>query len=428
MRLIMILPLNAASTAKCDDLHEGRIVRDHPSPAGPLLDRRSRESHDCIMPDDRHHGSPNHPERFIIGAMTGTSLDGIDLALVRVTGEGLSLQVELVQHHSAPLGDLAAPLRELAQQQPATAGTIATLALRFGERHAHVIRELITLAGRRPDLIVLHGQTVFHQPPVSWQLINPALIAAEGDCPIVFDLRQADLAAGGQGAPITPLADWVLFRSRERRRAIVNLGGFCNVTHLPAAASTASICDIEAHDLCVCNQLLDAIAQRAFDSPYDPDGQNAASGRTISTLVDDLHAQLKAQNAGGRSLGTGDELSSWLDSIEDDVAGCDLAASAAHAIGKTIAEAIRDRTDEIVLAGGGTRHRPLVQAIRDHASMHVTSTETFGIPVSAREAVAMAVLGALCADGMPITLPQVTGCRTPAPVAGVWLHPRATPR
>ncbi len=379
------------------------------------------------MTDDRPYDASKHPERFIIGAMTGTSLDGIDLAFVRTTGEGLALKVELVQHLSAALGDLAAPLRALAQRQPATAGAIADLALRFGERHAQLIRELITRAGRRPDLIVLHGQTVFHRPPVSWQVINPGPIAAESNCPLVFDLRQADLAAGGQGAPITPLADWVLFRSKEHRRAIVNLGGFCNVTQLPAAASTASIRDIRAHDLCVCNQLLDAISQRAFDSPYDPDGQNAASGRTISALVDDLHAQLKAQTTGGRSLGTGDELSSWLDSIEGDVAGGDLAASTAHAIGRTIAEAIRDQTDEIILAGGGTRHRPLVRAIRDHASMHVTTTETFGIPVSTREAAAMAVLGALCADGVPITLPQVTGCRAPAPVAGVWAHPRARP-
>ena len=380
------------------------------------------------MPDHPDAAPPRIRDRFVIGAMTGTSLDGIDVALVRITGQGLSLQAELLQHHSAALDPLVPQLRAFSQQQPATAGAVAELALRFGSLHARVLRELIDRTGCRPDLIALHGQTVFHQPPVSWQLINPAPIAADSDCPVVFDLRQADLAAGGQGAPITPLADWILFRNPERRRAIVNLGGFCNLTLLPRATDAAGHCEIQARDLCACNQLLNAIAQRAFSAPYDPDGRNAASGRTIEVLVEDLAARLAAQNAGGRSLGTGDELAAWIDSVDDEVAGCDLAASATRAIGRTIAASIGEHADEIILAGGGTRHRPLVQTIRDHASVEVSRTETFGILAEAREAVAMAVLGALCADGVPITLPQVTGCRTPAPVAGVWMHPGAIPQ
>ena len=171
--------------------------------------------------------------RHVVGVMTGTSIDGMDVALVRVTGRGLDMRAELVRHISAPLGDLQPRLRAAADQQPMTAGEFAQLVWDFGVLHANVIERLLQAEKRKPDLICIHGQTVFHQPPISWQLVNPAPIAARFDCPVVSDLRQADLAHGGQGAPITPIADWILFRDSTRTRAIVNLGGFCNVTIVP---------------------------------------------------------------------------------------------------------------------------------------------------------------------------------------------------
>ena len=114
----------------------------------------------------------------------------------------------------------------------------------------------------RADLVVAHGQTVFHAPPASWQLLNAAPIARAVRAPVVFDLRQADLAAGGQGAPITPLADWIMLRAHgpaAAGRAIVNLGGFCNVTILPSGAGPEGV---RGMDVCPCNHLLDGVARR----------------------------------------------------------------------------------------------------------------------------------------------------------------------
>ncbi|MGH7290698.1 MAG: anhydro-N-acetylmuramic acid kinase, partial [Myxococcota bacterium] len=176
--------------------------------------------------------------RNVIGVMTGTSIDGIDIALTRIEGRGLDMRATLAWHVSQGLGELGPQLRQAADQQPMTAGQFARLAWDFGLLHADAIdasRKKHTSSP--PDLIVAHGQTVFHQPPISWQILNPAPIAARFDCPVISDLRQADLAAGGQGAPITPLADWVLFRHEKHRRAIVNLGGFCNVTVLPSSVA-----------------------------------------------------------------------------------------------------------------------------------------------------------------------------------------------
>ena len=132
-------------------------------------------------------------------------------------------RVRLVRHYAAGLGAMAPALRRAADGELMTAGDLGRLALELGERLAEATEA--TAAGLGAvDLVAVHGQTIVHRPPVSWQLVNPAPVAARLACPVVFDLRQADLAAGGQGAPITPIADWVIFRAPGVRRAIVNLG------------------------------------------------------------------------------------------------------------------------------------------------------------------------------------------------------------
>jgi 1,6-anhydro-N-acetylmuramate kinase len=379
--------------------------------------------------------------RLVVGVMTGTSIDGMDAALVRVEGVGLNMRASLVGHISRPLGDLRGPLRDAAQQRPMSAGDFARLANDFGLLHAETIDGLV---GKTiPDLICVHGQTVFHQPPLSWQLVNAASIAQRFKCPVVFDLRQADLAAGGQGAPITPLADWILFRHGERSRAIINLGGFCNVTTLPQAhdataraGSTSSdganeLAGIHGFDVCACNQILDAVATAALKRPFDTDGQAARAGRASPQAAAELCDILDNQRRGGRSLGTGDEAAAWIERHLSTTTANDLAASAVHAIAQTIAAAVTEHSvDELVLAGGGARNQALAELVQRLSEKPCMKSDELGMPIEAREAACFAVLGALCADGVPITLPHVTGCRTPAPVSGSWVisHGEARPK
>jgi 1,6-anhydro-N-acetylmuramate kinase len=378
--------------------------------------------------------------RLAVGVMTGTSIDGIDAALVRVEGRARGIRVTLLRHLSESLGDMQPRLRAAAEQRPMTAGEFARLAWDFGELHVATIVRLVESA--IPNLICVHGQTVFHQPPVSLQLINPAPIAARFDCPIVSDLRQADLAHGGQGAPITPLADWILFRDRENptSRAIVNLGGFCNVTILPrscagttpsppaggnppnAAALDEDVRGIRGFDVCACNQLLDAIARDTLGVPFDEDGAAALRGRANPQATEALCAILEQQRqsaAQRRSLGTGDEALAWLRDNRSTLAPNDLAASSVQAIALTIRASLMSHSiDQVVLAGGGARNLALRVALQMQAA--VLDTSSFGIPIDAREAACFAILGALCQDGVPISLPAVTGCREPAPPSGTW--------
>jgi 1,6-anhydro-N-acetylmuramate kinase len=368
--------------------------------------------------------------RLAVGTMTGTSLDGLDVALVAIGGEGLSMRATLVAHRSFPLG-LAARLRDACEGKPAPAGELAGLAREFGLAHVEAIRT--TVGDRRPDLVAVHGQTVFHRPPVSWQLVNPFPIADAFGCPVASDLRGADLAAGGQGAPITPLADWVLFRG-PGPRAVVNLGGFCNLTVLPPAGDAKGLAAIAGFDACACNQVLDAAARAALGRPFDADGAVAAGGSADAGATARLRATLDRQRSEGRSLGTGDEAAAWVTEHAPRLAAADLLASAVAAVGGSIGAAIaaslakagHPSEGEILLAGGGARNRTLAMAIATTAGLPCRTTGDLGVPIEAREAMEMAILGMLAHDGVPTTLPQVTGRRETATADALWCLPRGS--
>ena len=336
--------------------------------------------------------------------MTGTSIDGIDLAVARIDGTGLAMRATLLAERSAPLGPLAERLRAAANQHPMPASEFAAIARELGVLHARESVELLRSAGiPHVDLAALHGQTVFHRPPESWQLLNAHPVALALQCDVVFDLRGADLALGGQGAPLTPLADWILFRTAYPR-AIINLGGFANATFLPAdddRTHTQQVAAIRGADLCACNQLLDHAARCAIDKPYDSGGALAASGTRNEAAFTELRALLAPH-----------------------LTPADLLATAADATGEAIGSALRaSGVHDAVVAGGGARHGRLCAAIAITANCKVISSSDLGVPVSCREALEWAILGALAADGLEIALPAVTQRGSTGLIpSGTWIR------
>jgi len=372
-------------------------------------------------PEPQPESNLPQSERLVVGCMTGSSIDGLDVALVKITGRGMDMTVELVDACSHSLDSVARDLKRFACQEPLPAGEITSLCYTYSDLHRRAISELLT--GTTAQLIAIHGQTVYHHPPLSWQMLNPALIAYPLGIPVVYDMRSADLALGGQGAPITPIADYILFRDFFEMRAVVNFGGFANITVIPQISSfSKEVGGIQAGDVCVCNQLLDRLALRFLGTKYDEDGSAAMQGKVIPKVVSELMTRLGRQMYSGRSLGTGDELIGWIDYV------CglghkaeDILRSACSAVAQVIA-AHSEGADRLILAGGGARNKAVLTELELHTDAKLSYSTDFGIPVEFREAAEMAVLGALCQDRVPITLPQVTLVAVP-PVCGSWVIP-----
>ena len=356
-------------------------------------------------------------ERWAIGTMTGTSLDGLDVALVRATGRGLELEARVESHGAHELGELGERLRAYAAQEPASARDTARMARAFGELHARAIEALDP--ARTVELVAVHGQTVVHDADVSWALVDPAPLVARLDCAVVTDLRLVDRAAGGEGAPITPLADWVLLR-RTTPRTVVNLGGFANVTHLPGEGDDVE--SVHGGDVCPCNQLLDAASRRHLGEPFDADGSHASRGRADRARARRIEEQLTRAAEAPRSLGTGDEGLASLEHVAD-LGPCDALATLASAVSRRIATGCGD-AHEVLLFGGGVHNRALVEGLRAALPERRVQVGSRSCTPEAREAAAMAVLGLLARDGTPITLPAVTGRSTTRHLDGRWILPR----
>jgi anhydro-N-acetylmuramic acid kinase len=385
-------------------------------------------------------------KRWVVGAMTGTSIDGIDVVLVEIIGSGLDMRVSCACAKSCDMSpDLSKRLRDFADKDNAmTAKELTVLQKDFSQLHIDAIRELLNSAGTNQssiDLISVHGQTVYHSPPfLSMQLFTPAPLAHEFNTTVVCDLRAADIAAGGEGAPLTPLADYVLFRDHEGKemRAIVNLGGFCNITIL-SGDNTDTKTDnntvdekcVKGFDVCACSQLLDTIARNRLNCSYDEDGNAALAGVSNESIVNELTNKLREQSLKGRSLGTFDSPAQWI-SLYDTTSGNDIAASACDAIAIVMKEKLDNlpyestSTSRVMLAGGGAYNKKLLSSIKkvfgDSIITQCTDEHPFNVGIGYREAIGWAVLGALSQDKVPITLSNITGVNSP-PVAGLWAYP-----
>ncbi|MBL4700356.1 MAG: anhydro-N-acetylmuramic acid kinase [Phycisphaeraceae bacterium] len=357
--------------------------------------------------------------------MTGTSLDGLDIAVVQVQGRGLDVVITLVESKSFILETQAQSLRKLADDKPIRPSDLLRIKREFGAFHAQALASLEHAS--KLDFVVAHGQTIGHFPSenLSWQLFDPWPIVHRLSVPVCFDLRQADLMAGGNGAPITPLADWMLYRHRTQSRTVVNLGGICNVTWLaPDAGETQkNLNAIWGIDIGPCNLLLDGLVQKLYpDRTFDTDGKIAASGKTTFNLLDKIYQAPFFQRPKPRTTGREDFDEQWVLQLLASVKGKpqDIIHSAVDAVAQLIAKVLNTQPQsQVILAGGSTQNPLLVAYLRKYVTPPVLLSDTLGIPTAMREAMAMAVLGGLCQDGIPITLPQVTG-RGATAIAGTW--------
>src|SRR5438128_8506541 len=253
---------------------------------------------------------------LVLGMMSGTSADGIDVALARISGAPPSLNAKLIGHASVKFPDgLRKEILHVAEQQPISAGALSQLNFRLGGLFAHAALAAcrkFRVSPKRISLIGSHGQTIFHQGrPVPYfgaptastlQIGEPSVIAAITGVTTVGDFRPADMAVGGQGAPLVPWIDYLLYRDARRSRAVLNIGGIANVTIIPKGASPRSI---KAFDTGPGNMVIDALVRRFTSGrrSYDAEAQMASRGKLLPALLDALLAEPYFRQAPPKSAG-----------------------------------------------------------------------------------------------------------------------------
>ncbi|HZA52388.1 MAG TPA: anhydro-N-acetylmuramic acid kinase [Myxococcaceae bacterium] len=364
-------------------------------------------------------------ERVCVGLISGTSVDAAEAALCRIRGSGAGVSLELLAHLTLPFGP---DLRErvLTARTPQQ---VCALNVELGERFAEAALALLRHAGLAPedvDAIGSHGQTIAHLPPgaapfpSTLQIGEPSVIAERTGIPTIADFRPRDMAAGGQGAPLVPYADWALFRKSGAYRALQNIGGIANVSVIGDRLE-----DTLAFDTGPGNMILDALARRATGGALDcdRDGTLSAQGRVLPELLEELlrHPLLHQPppRSGGRE-GFGEPLAADLWARHGG-RPFDLIATAAAFTVEATARAFEQwvlprfgALEGIYLSGGGSRNPTLVEGLRRRlASIPVEMLDRLGFPEAAKEAACFALLASECLAGTPQNVPSATGASRP---------------
>lgn len=352
-----------------------------------------------------------------VGLMSGTSLDGMDAALVRFHGP---TRVELVAFAHRPYsveerGRLEAAL------EPAGAGAraLALLHAELGTWAAEAVDQVLAEAAcpaDRLELIAFHGQTVWHEPPlVTWQLGEPGVLAERFGVRVVSNFRARDVAAGGEGAPLVPMADVLLFGAETHGRVLLNIGGMANLTFVPRRAEEAGSF---AFDTGPGVAIIDAVARLADPAlPYDREGRLARHGTVHQELLQEFLADPYFEAAPPKSTGRERFGLPLARRLVDRLGGPDAAATAVALTAESIARAMQRWVPggtEVVASGGGCRHPVLWERLGAQLARQGRTLRRFDelfFPGDAKEAVAFALLGYLTVHGQPGNLPAATGAQ-----------------
>jgi anhydro-N-acetylmuramic acid kinase len=388
---------------------------------------------------------PRARPMIVAGVMSGTSADGIDVALCRISPspqQAGSPRVKLlgVSSLAYPKGLRDAVLKTM-EGAPLTAAEMSRLHWRLGDLYASAIEKAATKFSLRVALVGCHGQTVHHQPTATqfhganvrstWQIGEAAVLAERLRCTVVSDFRPADLAADGQGAPLVPMLDWCLFRSARVSRVLLNLGGIANLTAIPAASGIAGLI---AFDTGPANMVIDHCMQQLFAKPFDRNGATARQGHVLQAIVHRMLQQPYFSSAPPKSCGREEFGAAFANRF---IAICraagatesDTVATATALTAQSVLDAYRRfvwphleaaaplAKIELCVAGGGAKNRILIQMLTEALAtlgVKIRSTDEMGVPSQSKEAIAFALLAWLTWHRLPGNVPAATGAHRPA--------------
>lgn len=384
---------------------------------------------------------------LVAGMMSGTSADGVDVALVCIAPGRLRPRLSLEAHEAFPY---PAALRRsaLAAMNAASISTaeLARLNWRLGLAYADAVTATLKRHGATIDLVGCHGQTLYHQAHAesyngrkfacTWQLGEAAVIAAATGVPVVSNFRPADMAADGQGAPLVPLLDYVLFADAKRGRVLQNIGGIANLTAIPAAARSH---DVIAFDNGPGNMLIDALMQTLYNRPYDRNGAVAAQGAVLapvlrSSLRHAFFRQKPPRTTGREQFGREFAAEFLAACRQRSMRPQDAIATATALTAESIAASyarfahprMRGRTVDYIVSGGGARNAALMAMLAQRLAplrCELAASDAFGLPAAAKEATAFALLAWQTWHRFPGNVPVATGAKRPVILGQVTYAP-----
>jgi anhydro-N-acetylmuramic acid kinase len=368
----------------------------------------------------------------VAGLMSGTSVDGVDAAIIDIDNEKVSVQAFDTFPYSA---ELRRDILQLCGAESCNVADVCHLNFVLGEVFAESVFKLCKKSGislSTIDLIGSHGQTIYHNPKgrrfgkktvrSTLQIGEPSIIAQRTGITTVADFRPRDMAAGGQGAPLVPFADYFLFRDKRRNRAVQNIGGIANVTSLPAGCRTG---DIIAFDTGPGNMIIDGIVSIVSrgKQKFDRGGKIAARGTINKTILDCLLKHPFLDLRPPKSTGREEFGSRYCDALyrkmkKKSIPAEDIIATVTAFTAESIVLAYRNflprMPDEVILCGGGAHNSTLVKMLRQGlGKSRILTSDDFGISCDAKEAISFAILAYATIKGEPNNVPGATGATQP---------------
>ena len=346
---------------------------------------------------------------IVAGIMSGTSLDGIDVAIVDI-----GRRIRPLAWSTTPYPAKVRAAILAVSNRPCHTAQISRLNFLLPALYAKALKRLYHRTRLKPAIIGCHGQTIYHDEVSTLQIGDGSVLAELMGIPVVSDFRPRDIAAGGKGAPLVPYLDYLLFRHRKRTRVAVNIGGIANITVIPPAARPEQVI---AFDTGPGNMVIDQLVARLTNGrqTYDRDGRTAAHGRihkpTLARLLRHPYFRRQPPKTAGREQFGEEFVQSMLDAGQPLP---DLIATATALTAITIARAIRPASGDVIAGGGGAHNRTLMSMLASHLpGCRIQTTAEYGIDPDAKEAVAFAVLAHATWRRKPGNLPSATGARNP---------------
>ncbi|AJG94012.1 anhydro-N-acetylmuramic acid kinase [Bacillus anthracis] len=368
---------------------------------------------------------------YIAGVMSGTSLDGIDVALVRIEGSGVDSKVKLIHFTTVPFrNDIKSEIQQALSIENSNVQLICSLNFKLGLCFANAVKEVCKEANfslEQLDLIGSHGQTIYHQPKPEGNMIastlqigEPAVIAYDTNTTVISNFRTMDMAAGGQGAPLVPYSEVILYRDPSKNRLLQNIGGIGNVTVIPSQKSDQNVI---AFDTGPGNMIIDEVCQRLFQLPYDQNGEIAEQGEVVDEILTYCmnHPFLKMNppKSTGREQ-FGEEFVSQLLKRYEKHSKENILTTVTMFTASSIVHHYKEfilpyyEIDEVILGGGGSYNDTLVEMIRyglKDEKCTIFIQEDIGYSSEAKEAIAFAILANETYHRNPSNVPSATGAK-----------------